>query len=179
MFDRFQSSIFIALIRFFFFFFFLFLLRNCSISFFSFFFFKRFKKFLIQIQRLQQTQFRSLQLITFMSASVDLRSLVTRHVHCSTRVFHHAYVTATKLDNCNIIVNCPNTDHSPSSLINLPKFSKLLNFAQKLFNYFSTKRYLTFIVTIRFLSKIFTEKFLILDERTIHSSNISQFLSIS
>lgn len=110
-----------------------------------------------------------------MSASVDLRSLVTRHVHCSTRVFHHAYVTATKLDNCNIIVNWPSTDHSPSSLINLPKFSKLLHFAQKLFNYFSMKRYLTLIVTIRFLSDFYRK---ILNPRRKNNS-FFKYLAIS
>lgn len=45
------------------------------------------------------------------SACVALHSLVIRHVHCSTRVLHHAYVRATKLDNCNIIANCPGTNH--------------------------------------------------------------------
>lgn len=110
-----------------------------------------------------------------MSASVDLRSLVTRHVHCSTRVFHHAYVTATKLDNCNIIVNWPSTDHSPLSLINLPKFSKLLHFAQKLFNYFSMKRYLTLIVTIRFPSDFYRK---ILNPRRKNNS-FFKYLAIS
>lgn len=66
-------------------------------------------------------------------------------------------------------------EHRSFPFINLPKFSKLLHFAQKLFNYFSMKRYLTLIVTIRFLSDFYRK---ILNPRRKNNS-FFKYLAIS
>lgn len=66
-------------------------------------------------------------------------------------------------------------EHRSFPFINLPKFSKLLHFAQKLFNYFSMKRYLTLIVMIRFLSDFYRK---ILNPRRKNNS-FFKYLAIS